>query len=210
MKFGQCFCINKQRAYNACMKSDSKIITHKDLFRIRAKADRNRQTLGFTSGCYDLMHLGHVLHFAYCRRHCDVLVVSIGNDQNVRRLKGSGRPILPAQARARMIAALEQIDWVIISQEKGIFDFVRQFAALRPDLFFVPDTDSEIQKKELCIQAVGGKIHRCRRIPPREFRSGISTSAIISRIRTGSAALIKKRRTRGHPGASFKRQSSSN
>ncbi|MBI3573312.1 MAG: adenylyltransferase/cytidyltransferase family protein [Candidatus Kerfeldbacteria bacterium] len=169
------------------MESDRKIARYKDLPALRRRASRRHQKIGFTSGCYDLLHLGHITHFAFCRSHCDLLVVSVGNDKNVRHLKGAGRPILPARARARSVAALMSVDWVVLSRERGIFDFAQQFVSLRPDIFFVPETDAELAKKEAFIRAVGGKLFRSRRTPPREFRTGISTTDIITRIRDGSS-----------------------
>lgn len=165
------------------MKTDKKIIPYTKLESVRRIASRQGQSIVLTTGCFDLLHLGHLVHFTFCKNHGDVFVVGIGTDKNVRKLKGSGRPIINQKARARMIAALSIVDYVVISRESGPVDFVDLAARLRPDVFVVPGTDKNLLKKKGVIHKVGGRVIFARRLPPREYRGrGISTTQILNKI----------------------------
>ena len=82
-------------------------------------AEWRRQGLrvGFTNGCFDLLHPGHVKLLAGARAACDRLVVGLNGDASVTRLKGEGRPVQPVQARAEVLAALEAVDLVVVFDE---------------------------------------------------------------------------------------------
>jgi D-beta-D-heptose 7-phosphate kinase/D-beta-D-heptose 1-phosphate adenosyltransferase len=82
----------------------------------------------FTNGCFDLLHAGHVKLLEFARRQGDVLVVGLNSDDSVRQLKGEGRPVYPQEDRARILAALEAVDYVIVfdnPRAEGIIRFVR-------------------------------------------------------------------------------------
>ena len=80
-----------------------------------------RQAVGergvFTNGCFDLLHLGHVRYLQEARALGDFLVLGLNNDESARRLKGPGRPLVPAQERAEILAALSCIDYITIFGE---------------------------------------------------------------------------------------------
>ena len=82
-------------------------------------AEWRRQGLrvGFTNGCFDLLHPGHVKLLAGARAACDRLVVGLNGDASVTRLKGEGRPVQPVQSRAEVLAALEAVDLVVVFDE---------------------------------------------------------------------------------------------
>lgn len=73
--------------------------------------------IGFTNGCFDLLHPGHVRLLAAARAACDRLVVGLNGDASVTRLKGEGRPVQPVEARAEVLAALEAVDLVAVFDE---------------------------------------------------------------------------------------------
>ena len=75
------------------------------------------QRVGFTNGCFDLLHPGHVKLLAGARAACDRLIVGLNGDASVTRLKGEGRPVQPVQARAEVLAALEAVDLVVVFDE---------------------------------------------------------------------------------------------
>lgn len=70
--------------------------------------------IAFANGHFDMLHVGHLRYLQGARREGDVLVVGINDDDSVRRLKGVGRPIMPAPERAELVAALEPVDLVIV------------------------------------------------------------------------------------------------
>jgi rfaE bifunctional protein nucleotidyltransferase chain/domain len=73
--------------------------------------------ISFANGCFDILHSGHIRYLQAARQQGDVLVVGINSDPSVAALKGPGRPLLPAPARAELVAALEPVDYVIIFDE---------------------------------------------------------------------------------------------
>jgi D-beta-D-heptose 7-phosphate kinase / D-beta-D-heptose 1-phosphate adenosyltransferase len=79
--------------------------------RVRAWREAGLK-VGFTNGCFDLLHVGHIACLRQARRWCDRLVVAINSDESVRRLKGEGRPLNDEASRAEVLAALEMVDLV--------------------------------------------------------------------------------------------------
>ncbi len=88
---------------------------------ILAQEVAHRQQIGecgvFTNGCFDLLHLGHVRYLEQARRLGNFLVMGLNSDESVRKLKGSGRPLVPAEERAEILAALTCVDYVTIFDE---------------------------------------------------------------------------------------------
>ena len=78
---------------------------------------RNGLKLGFTNGCFDLLHPGHISLLEQARKSCDRLVVGLNSDASVKRLKGESRPVQNEQARAAVLASLSHVDLVIVFDE---------------------------------------------------------------------------------------------
>lgn len=98
----------------------------------RAAAWRARAAkIVLANGCFDLLHVGHVRYLKGARAEGDKLVVGVNSDRGVRALKGPGRPILPQQARAELVAALGVVDAVVIFDEPDVGALLRR---LRPDV----------------------------------------------------------------------------
>lgn len=91
----------------------------------------HQATIVLANGCFDLLHVGHVRYLRAARAAGDKLVVAVNSDASTRRLKGPGRPILPEQARAELVAALRAVDAVVIFDEPDVGSLLRQ---LRPDV----------------------------------------------------------------------------
>lgn len=89
------------------------------------------ESIVFTNGCFDILHLGHVDYLEKARNLGKRLVVGINSDDSVQRLKGESRPILPQEARARVIAALEFVDAVVIFEEDTPYELIK---LLQPDI----------------------------------------------------------------------------
>jgi rfaE bifunctional protein nucleotidyltransferase chain/domain len=91
---------------------------------------RNRgERIVLANGCFDVLHVGHARYLEAARREGDVLIVALNSDESVRSLKGEGRPILPADARARLVAGLAAVSYVVIFEET---DVTRLLSVLRP------------------------------------------------------------------------------
>src|ERR1700716_1188688 len=98
----------------------SKIVSRDALRQKLTEHKRRGQSVVLANGCFDLLHVGHVRYLEGARREGDVLVVGINSDASERLLKGDGRPILPAQARAALVAALAVVDYVVIFDEPNV------------------------------------------------------------------------------------------
>ena len=109
----------------------AKIVSREQLAeRVREERAAGR-TIAFANGCFDILHVGHIRYLESAAREGDVLVVALNDDASVRRLKGEGRPILPAGDRAELVAALRCVDYVVIFSEATVGPLL---TALRPDV----------------------------------------------------------------------------
>jgi rfaE bifunctional protein nucleotidyltransferase chain/domain len=97
-----------------------------------ARARATGGTVVATGGCFDLLHAGHVATLEAARALGDVLVVCLNSDDSVRRLKGDSRPLVPQGDRARVLAALEPVDAVVVFEEDTPAEVLRR---LRPDVW---------------------------------------------------------------------------
>jgi D-beta-D-heptose 7-phosphate kinase/D-beta-D-heptose 1-phosphate adenosyltransferase len=128
-----------------------------------------------TNGCFDLLHVGHLALLEAARRAGELLIVALNSDASVRRLKGAGRPIVPAAERAELLQALEPVDRVVVYEEDTPLEVVR---ALLPDVLVKGSDwaqDAIVGRAE--VEAAGGRVERV------ELLAGRSTSAIVERIR---------------------------
>ncbi len=87
--------------------------------------------VAFANGHFDLLHVGHLRYLRSARAEADALIVAINDDDSVARLKGPGRPVVPAAERAELLAALEPVDFVVIFQGDSPAPLL---AELRPDV----------------------------------------------------------------------------
>jgi D-beta-D-heptose 7-phosphate kinase/D-beta-D-heptose 1-phosphate adenosyltransferase len=128
----------------------------------------------FTNGCFDLLHRGHVDLLRAARAEGDVLLVGINDDDSVRRLKGEGRPLVCAEDRAEVLAALEMVDRVVIFPEDTPGPLID---AIVPDIL-VKGADyalDEIVGRET-VENAGGKVVRV------DLTAGRSTRALIRTV----------------------------
>ncbi len=108
-----------------------KILSRESLAEILKVRRSNDECIVLANGCFDLLHAGHVRYLEGARREGDVLVVAVNSDSSERALKGSGRPILPQDVRAELVAALRAVDYVTIFNEPNVEALLE---ALRPDV----------------------------------------------------------------------------
>jgi len=107
------------------------VLTREALAAAVADARAAGRTVAFANGCFDVLHVGHVRYLEAAAAEADVLVVAINDDASVRLLKGEGRPILAAEHRAELVAALRAVDHVVIFGEPTVGPLLE---ALRPDV----------------------------------------------------------------------------
>lgn len=131
--------------------------------------------IGFTNGCFDLLHPGHIKLLTAARAACDRLVVGLNSDASVAGLKGRGRPLQGQQARAEVLGALEAVDLVVIFDEPTPLDLIRD---VRPKVLakgadYRPD---QVVGRDL-VEADGGELLLV------ELATGHSTSDLLTRSR---------------------------
>ncbi len=143
----------------------SKISTLDVLTTRVARARRAGETIVFTNGCFDLLHVGHVRSLEEAGRLGDRLVVAVNRDASVRRAKGRSRPVLPARERLELVASLGCVDWVVgFAADTPI----RVIEKVRPDVLAKGGDWAldEIVGREL-VEAWGGRVVRLRQVPGR-------------------------------------------
>ena len=168
---------------NNAYATSYKVLSRNEL----ADVVRRRQAAGergvFTNGCFDLLHLGHIRYLEQARALGDFLVLGLNDDHSVRLLKGPGRPLVPEQERAEILAALACIDYVTIFGEPTAGPLV---ALLQPAIYVkggdytaeqddVPDASRLPETK--VVQAYGGVVRLIPYLPHH------STTGLIKEIK---------------------------
>ena len=146
--------------------------------QLLAELDRRRkagQRIAFTNGCFDVLHAGHVQYLAEARRQADCLVVGLNSDASVRQLKGPTRPLNAVEARALVLAGLQDVDFVSIFADATPSALIK---AVRPDVLV---KGSDYRKAEVVgaefVESYGGRVHLA------ELRDGFSTTELIERMK---------------------------
>ncbi|HEX3149437.1 MAG TPA: D-glycero-beta-D-manno-heptose 1-phosphate adenylyltransferase [Gemmataceae bacterium] len=160
--------------------ADSLAITTKirALPRLVAELEARRrlgQKIAFTNGCFDILHLGHVQYLTEARAQADCLVVGLNTDASVRSLKGTGRPVNSEDARAAVLAALRDVDYLVLFDESTPIELIK---AVRPDVL-VKGADyrrDQVVGADL-VESYGGRVHLAG------LREGYSTTKLIQQMR---------------------------
>ena len=113
------------------MHTDNKLISRAELIRVVKDLQRRGRKVVFTNGCFDLLHVGHVDLLEKAKSFGDCLVVGLNSDFSIKKIKGNDRPILPENDRARLVAALESVDYVSFFDEETPREILRQ---ILPDI----------------------------------------------------------------------------
>jgi D-beta-D-heptose 7-phosphate kinase/D-beta-D-heptose 1-phosphate adenosyltransferase len=135
------------------------------------------RSLAFTNGCFDILHAGHVDYLAFARRQADTLCVGLNSDASVRRLKGPARPYVRQDERARVLAALEAVDYVVIFDTDEPAPLI---ARLLPDVLVKGEDWAHYVSGREAVEAQGGRVV----LAP--LLEGRSTTALVERIRAAA------------------------
>jgi rfaE bifunctional protein nucleotidyltransferase chain/domain len=131
------------------------------------------KTLVFTNGCFDILHAGHVQYLTFARQQGDALVIGLNSDASVKRNKGPLRPIVPEAERARVVAALEAVDYVVVFDEDEPRDLI---AAVLPGVLVKGADWAHYVAGRDIVEAHGGNVVLA------ELVEGRSTTDIIGKI----------------------------
>jgi rfaE bifunctional protein nucleotidyltransferase chain/domain len=133
-----------------------KIVSRDELRQRVANWRRTGDRITLANGCFDVLHVGHVRYLHAARELGGKLIVAINADDSVRALKGEGRPLMPAEERAEILASLADVDAVVIFAEKDVRAIVRE---IRPD-FHAKGTDYTVESvpERDEVEACGGRV----------------------------------------------------
>ena len=163
-------------------KIKSKVVQSTELDALRKKYSDKK--IVFCTGCYDILQSGHAVFFSQCKDYGDILVVGVGRDAVISRLKGPSRPVNPENNRLYLVASLQEVDYTVLNDPdivSGKIDFKNILETLKPDVFILNKDDSGIpEKKEICNQN-NIKLQFVERIVPPELEA-TSTTRIIDKI----------------------------
>lgn len=155
-----------------------KIVSRNFLLESLSQLRKDNKKITFTNGCFDLFHKGHLHLLNEAGHFGDVLIVGVNDDDSVKRIKGEQRPYIPALDRARMIAELESVDFVVVFAEDTPLELIKM---IRPDVLI---KGSDYRNKKVIggefVESSGGKVRFIEQL------KGISTSTLLSKIRHSS------------------------
>jgi D-beta-D-heptose 7-phosphate kinase/D-beta-D-heptose 1-phosphate adenosyltransferase len=152
--------VSKQELALALKSDDTGLPSkYKDLSELPAlvkdlKKKGNRLVL--TNGCFDLLHAGHIMLFSASKQLGDILIVAIDDDESVKKLKGSGRPVLNAKERSRILSALDAVDYVVVFSSQ---ELIKLIEIIQPDVLTKGSnyTTTQVFGREH-VEALGGKV----------------------------------------------------
>ena len=151
-----------------------RILNREELRKRIASERESGARIVLANGCFDVLHVGHVRYLAGARQLGDVLVVGINADEQVALQKGAGRPVLPADDRAEIVAALESVTYVTIFEEPTVEQLL---LALKPDVHAKgTDYTTETVPERDVVRSYGGQVAIVG--DPKDH----STSEIIARL----------------------------
>lgn len=161
------------------MDSEKSIILDRDkLIRLVSGAREIGYTIVLANGCFDLFHVGHIRYLAGAKQLGDVLIVGINSDRAVRHLKGEGRPFMPENERAEIVAAIRFVDAVTVFNEPTVEELIM---AIRPD-FHAKGTDyttETVPEREIA-RKYGGQVAIVG--DPKNHSSTDLISAVLKKI----------------------------
>ncbi len=152
----------------------NKIVTLTQLRDKVGSLKRSDKKIGFTNGCFDILHPGHIIYLEKAKDICDILIVGINSDSSIKKIKGKNRPIMKEEARLLIVAALESVDYVIKFSQKTPLNLIK---SIKPDILIKGgDWREEDIVGSDYIKSIGGKV----KILP--YIKGYSTTSLIKSI----------------------------
>ncbi|HDN86181.1 MAG: D-glycero-beta-D-manno-heptose 1-phosphate adenylyltransferase [Candidatus Omnitrophota bacterium] len=142
-----------------------------ELKKILDKLKKEGKKIVFTNGCFDLIHPGHIKVLKEAKRKGDILVVGLNSDKSVRKIKGPQRPILDEKTRARVVSALEDVDFVVIFNQPTPLNLIK---TIKPHCLV---KGSDWKKKDIVGRDLVKKVFTVK------ILKGYSTTEIVNKIK---------------------------
>ena len=152
---------------------EGKILSAAEMRAERDRLHASGKTLVFTNGCFDILHAGHVTYLQFARAQGDALCIGLNSDASVRRNKGDKRPIVPEKHRAKLLACLRFVDYVVVFDEDEPKDVIAQ---ILPDVLVKGKDWAHYVSGREAVEAAGGRVVLADMVP------GLSTTAIVGKI----------------------------
>jgi rfaE bifunctional protein nucleotidyltransferase chain/domain len=155
-----------------------RVVSEAELVEVAAAERGAGRTIAFANGCFDVLHVGHIRYLAGAADEADRLIVAVNDDVSVRGLKGEGRPLMDEAARAELVAAIRDVDYVVLFGERSVD---RLLQTIKPDVHckgtdYTVDTVPERET----VNAYGGRIAIVG--DPKDH----STRDLVAKIREGA------------------------
>ena len=133
-----------------------RIVNRLELLDRVTAARTNGLRIVFANGCFDVLHVGHVRYLEAARALGDLLIVGVNSDDQARRLKGAGRPLVPQDQRAEIISAIEAVDLVTIFSEPTVTELL---LSLKPDIHAkgTDYTEESVPERDV-VRSYGGRV----------------------------------------------------
>ncbi len=134
----------------------SRIVDRSEMITAVETARSQGKRIVFANGCFDVLHAGHVRYLEAARALGDILIVAVNSDEQAGRLKGAGRPLLPQDQRAEIVAALDAVDLVTIFDEPTVTELL---LALKPDIHAkgTDYTEETVPERDV-VRSFGGQV----------------------------------------------------
>lgn len=138
------------------LAAHSRILDRSEMVMAVDEAKTQGKRIVFANGCFDILHAGHVRYLEAAKALGDILIVAVNSDEQARRLKGAGRPLLPQDQRAEIVSSLEVVDLVTIFDEPTVTELL---LALKPDIHAkgTDYTEDSVPERDV-VRSFGGRV----------------------------------------------------
>ena len=154
---------------------NNKLITKQDISKILKDYD-SEKIIGFTNGCFDLLHTGHISYLKSAKQKCDILILGLNSDESIKKLKGKNRPIVELKDRVEILSSFPFVDKIVVFEEVTPIKLIKK---IKPNIIF---KGKDYQKKDVVGFYESKKWHG--RVILIDFIENKSTTNIIERIKT--------------------------
>ena len=153
---------------------NKKVISCRKIQEIVHAVRTSGKTIGFTNGCFDCCHLGHIRSLQNAKALCDILIVGVNSDKWIQKHKGSNRPLQDELTRVTLIASLSFVDYVVVFGSETALPLVRK---IRPDVIAKEGYALENWPEGRFVNRIGGQVVTIKRI------AGYSTSNLAAKLK---------------------------
>jgi len=173
-KFGTSV-VSRDEVDNIKQIKNIKVINNRDLSRVLKDYDRNK-IIGFTNGCFDLLHAGHISYLKSAKKKCNLLILGLNSDKSIKNLKGKNRPIVEQKDRVEILSSFPFVDKIVVFDELTPIKLIKK---IKPDIIF---KGKDYKKNDVVGFHESKKWHG--RVILIDFVENKSTTNIIERIKT--------------------------